>query len=269
MKIRALDRHARTSIIRRALCLVAAPLVSLLVPSQRLVAQGWITEQQRVIWVNAALEAPITQRTSISLDGSSRFAGVEHALQTLLVRPGIQHQLTDGVRVSAGYAYLASIPLPSQPSGSPVREHRSWQQALVSHTLGRFSIGHRYRLEQRWSHSLLKAEAQSERIPGPTSYQNRSRYLLRAATPLPAVTWRGRALTIQAWGELLGALGGPTQSATLVQDRVGAGVGIPLSAETRLEVSYLRLHNIHQSRATNEVNHTTIVGWQWTRAPKH
>lgn len=227
-------------------------------------AQPWVTRQQDAMWTGVVIDEPISKRTALWLDGSWRRMDFGDLPQQLLIRPGVQFTLTPGVRVAAGYAYVATAPYGNLPAASATREQRTWQQLSLSHKGGPFTISHRYRLEQRWIHPLLPVAGPDEREAGPTTYQNRLRYQARAQANLGSLRFRTRPVTGFVWDELLMPLGGPNQTLTVGQNRATAGVGIPLSARTRAEVGYMNLYNAFAARRANEINHTLWLSWHWT-----
>ena len=235
-----------------------------------LLAQPWTTRHQDALWVGTFVDQPISKRTALWFDGSWRRMGMGAEPQQLLVRPGLQVTLSPGVRVAAGYGYIATQPYGAFPIANPTREHRTWQQLTVAHTAGAVSITHRYRLEQRWLHPLLRVagegagEGYDARTSGPTTYQNRLRYMPRAQVALGSLTVGGRPVIGYVWDELLMPLGGPTQTFTIGQNRASAGVGIPTGARTRVDVGYMNLYNAFVPRRANEINHTLWLSMHWT-----
>lgn len=231
-------------------------------------AQPWITRHQDAAWVGAFVDQPVTTRTALWFDGSWRRMDFGTEPQQLLLRPGVQVTLAPGVRVAAGYGWIATQPYGALPIANPTREHRTWQQLTLAHKAGVFSVSHRYRLEQRWVHPLLPAAGSDDREAGPTTYQNRLRYMPRAQANLGSLEVRGRPVIGYVWDELLMPLGGPTQTFTIGQNRASAGVGVPLSATSRVELGYLNLYNAFAPRRANEVNHTLWVSWHYTGTSK-
>jgi hypothetical protein len=227
-------------------------------------AQPWVTRQQDAMWVGTFVDQPISAKTALWFDGSWRRLDFGEAPQQLLLRPGLQYTVAPGVRIAAGYGYIATAPYGFLPAATPTREHRTWQQLSLTHKAGRFTVSHRYRLEQRWISALLPVAGDPDaRERGPAGYQNRFRYQGRGQAELAALRFRTRPLIGYLWDELLMPIGGPTQAFTLGQNRASAGVGVPLSATTRVEVGYLHLYNAFAARRANEVNHTLWVSWHY------
>ncbi len=227
-------------------------------------AQPWVTRQQDAMWTGVFIDEPVSKRTALWFDGSWRRMDFGDRPQQLLLRPGVQFTLAPGVRVAAGYAYIATAPYGNLPAANATREQRTWQQLTLTHKGGPVTFSHRYRLEQRWVHPLLTVAGSDERDAGPTTYQNRLRYMPRAQANLGSLTFRARPVIGFVWDELLMPLGGPAQTFTVGQNRATAGIGIPLSARTRAEVGYMNLYNAFAARRANEINHTVWMSWHWT-----
>ena len=227
-------------------------------------AQPWVTRHQDAVWAGVFVDEPVSKRTALWFDGSWRRMDFGEQPQQLLLRPGVQFTLAPGVRVAAGYAWIATAPYGALPAATASREHRSWQQLSVSHKAGAFTVSHRYRLEQRWMYPLRAVAGTDEREAGPTTYQNRLRYMPRAQVNLGSLAVSGRPVIGFVWDELLMPLGGPNQTFTIGQNRATVGVGIPVSPRIRAEVGYMNLYNAFASRRANEINHTLWVSWHWT-----
>lgn len=259
-----INRPAQSGIARVALRWGALSSLAIAATPSAAWGQPWLTRHQDALWAGASVDQPITTRTALWFDGSWRRMDFGTEPQQLLLRPGVQVTLAPGVRVAAGYAWIATQPYGALPSAAPTREHRTWQQLTLAHKAGAFSVSHRYRLEQRWVHPLLAVAGSEDRESGPTTYQNRLRYMPRAQANLGALTVGGRPVIGFVWDEVLMPLGGAAQTFTIGQNRATAGVGIPLSPRIRTEVGYMNLYNALASRRANEINHTLWVSWHYT-----
>jgi hypothetical protein len=225
-------------------------------------ATAWETREQEAMWVGAFLEQPVSPKASLWFDGSWRRMDFGARPQQLLLRPGVMYTLTPGVKVGGGYTYVATAPYGSLPIANPTREHRTWQDLLLSHRAGRVGVSHRFRLEQRWVSPLVNGDR------GPAVYTNRIRYRARGTTPLGALTIAGRPVYGLAWNELLMPVGGAAQKFTIGQNRATVGVGFTLTDVLQAEVGYMNLYNAFPSRRANEVNHTLWLSWHYTGRPR-
>jgi len=221
-------------------------------------AGGWDTQEQDAMWVGVFAEQPVTPKTSLWFDGSWRRMDFGARPQQLLLRPGVLYALAPGVKVGGGVAYIATAPYGRLPIGNPLREFRSWQDLQLSHRAGTVAVGHRFRLEQRWTNPLVNG------TPGPDSYANRIRYRARGAANLGTLAIAGRPVYGFVWDELLMPIGGPNQTFTIGQNRATAGVGFTLNTVMQAEVGYMNLYNAFPARRANEVNHTLWVSWHYT-----
>lgn len=90
-------------------------------------------------------------------------------IEQLLLRTGLNYHFSNKAFVTAGYAYVASYVFESEQKEPETREHRIWQQFILTNNIGRVKFEHRYRLEQRWINQ---------------NYKNRFRYRLMLFIPL-------------------------------------------------------------------------------------
>lgn len=218
-------------------------------------AGAWNTVQQPAIWLNAFVDHSLTDRITFGFDGHWRRMEFGREPQQLLLRPGFQVTLRPGVRVGAGYTYVATAPYGESPNALPTREHRGWQQVSVAHRAGKVGLSYRLRWEQRWLASVSDGT-------GPFTYQQRARLLARAQVPL-AITSKGTMIGF-AYNEYFLPVGHSDARNVRLQNRAGLGVGIPLDARQRIDVGYMHHWNRLTPRETHEINHTLVVGWVWT-----
>lgn len=222
---------------------------------------AWRTGQQGSTWVNAFIDQAISDRTALWFDGHWRRMGIGETPQQVLLRPGVQITLAPGVRVAAGYAYIATAPYGEFPSANPSREQRTWQQLLLTHSAGPATVIHRYRWEQRWLSTLTGIG--DDRTRGPASYQQRARYQVRAQLPLTSITVSARPALAFIYDEILLPVGHDNAIGRFAQNRIGGGVGIPLGARQRMEVGYMNLWNALPGQRANEINHTLVLSYVW------
>lgn len=90
-------------------------------------------------------------------------------IEQLLLRTGLNYHFTDNAFVTAGYAYILSYDYDTEQKDPEAKEHRIWQQFIVTDNVGRVKLEHRYRIEQRWVNE---------------DYSGRLRYRLMLFVPL-------------------------------------------------------------------------------------
>lgn len=234
----------------------ALAFLCLLAPATLSAQSGaWATVEQPAIWLNATVDHAISARSALWFDGHWRRMEFGREPQQVLLRPGVQITLRPGVRVGAGYTYAATAPYGDSPNPLPTREHRGWQQLSVAHRAGQLALSYRVRWEQRW----LAAVQEQLR---PFAFQQRARLLARAQLPL-ARTTEGQIVGF-AYDEYFLPVGHSDAEQVRLQNRAGVGIGIPLDAHQRIDLSYMHQWNRITPRTTHEINHTFVVGWVWT-----
>jgi hypothetical protein len=240
------------------MALLVLLLVVCLAPSLR--AQGaWTTVQQPAVWLNTFVDQDIAPRTAIWFDGHWRRDGIGAHPQQVLVRPGLQVTVRPGLRIGGGYAYIATAPYGESPNAAPLREHRGWQQLSLNTSIGGLTLSQRVRAEQRWTGVV---DRNGDR--GPLTYQQRLRYLIRVQRPLGAIATDGRPVIGFIANEFFLPVGHSDADQRRLQNRAQLGVGFPVDARQRLELSYLHQWNRITPRTTHEFNHTAVVSWVWT-----
>jgi hypothetical protein len=192
---------------------------------------------------------PVSERWGVHLESQIRRADAGLTSQQLLIRPGINYQLSQHVMLTAGYAYIRTSRYGDMPAKEAFPEHRFFQQALIKHRTGKVSLQHRLRLEQR----LVGTERWEMR--------NRFRYMLRADFPLPIETSRGRPFGIAVYDEPFFHFGGNRGIRYLDQNRVYAAFTYKLTNSNRLEFGYLHQYVPQRNGIVSEHNHTLQFAW--------
>lgn len=222
--------------------LVAA---ALLAPCARASAQVPL-EAEPTVWLTYAGEHAITRGgTALVLDAHVRRGDLMAEWRQLLLRTGLSRAVGGRVRVAGGWAYLRTFA--SEEVGAPyaVWDHRAWQMVQLSHGLGRLSLVHRARLEQRFFGA--DASEASVESPGGWTFAWRGRYQLRATTPLPGAL--GARAYAMASGELFAPFGPHAGHPEVDQSRLNVGVGARLAPTLRVEVGYLNRATVDDGRA--------------------
>ncbi len=103
--------------------------------------------------------------------------------QQLLIRPYLEYKLSDKVDLTAGYTYILTGTYGdfANPINQP--EHNIWEQLVIKNKIGKNSISHRYRLENRFRGNIATSQIGEDFIDG-YSFSNRFRYRLTYKRPL-------------------------------------------------------------------------------------
>ena len=149
-------------------------------------------------------------------------------LEQLLLRTAVGYNLTENNNtVHLGYGFIRSEPYITNTNNKRVvNEHRIYQQFMTRQSIGRVSLTHRYRFEQRFVGDVFKL---------------RLRYFLSAQIPLNNASLVPKTFYLSAYNELFANLKSPIFD----RDRLYGGIGYVLNPTLRLEIGFL--HQFYES----------------------
>ncbi len=141
-------------------------------------------------------------------------------LEQLLLRTGIGYDLTENLNILQGYGYILSKNYPvGGGDKSSVQEHRLYQQVITRQQVGRLTLQHRYRFEERF-------------IEGDFNF--RFRYFLAVNVPLGSIR-DTNSFYLSAYNEVfITATRSPFD-----RNRLYGGLGYQLRPGLRFEVGYM------------------------------
>ena len=144
-------------------------------------------------------------------------------LEQLLLRTGIGYNLTENNNnILLGYGFINSQNyIPNTEDKAGVNEHRVYQQFITKQGIGRVSVQHRYRFEQRW------IEDQDFRV--------RFRYFLALNIPLTNPDMSDKTWYMSAYNEIFLN----TKDNVFDRDRLYGGIGYKLNNLARFELGYM------------------------------
>lgn len=217
----------------------------------------WPTVHQTNAWYGNVYEMPITGQFGIMTDVQWRRMGfIEHPKQLFMVG-GLSWRATPGVRLTLGGGYIASTPYGLLPALLPSREYQLWYQLQLQQHAGPLDFAHRYRYENRWIHDVVHDAFGTH--SSETRFAHRLRYQLRASHPFNSVKLHGQPLLAIAADEAFIGMTASERHFSFDQNRASVGVGLPLGAGERMEVSYMQQWIANARLKTNEVNRTLLV----------
>jgi hypothetical protein len=97
--------------------------------------------------------------------------------EQLLFRPFVSYRKDDNLFLSLGYSFINSFPYKSSDIPLTKQEHNVWEQLVIKHKLGSYSLSHRYRIEHRFKVRLVRDQKQEVERKG-IDFVNRFRYRL-------------------------------------------------------------------------------------------
>lgn len=253
-------------VLRRLAAIVLLPALGLSPGALRAQRQTYTNTNA---WFVINGDVALNERWGVLFDASARRSGPVHEAMANFVRGGVALHVNEHVRVAAGANWSRSYPYGELPSDYPVTERRLWQQAVLSHDIGRLEVSHRYRLEQRWrgrrEDPLVDRIASWERT-------SRFRYQVKATLPLDGVAVDPGEAYFSASNEIFIGFGRHVEYNMFDQDRATATLGYRFTRNWRGEVGFLE-HVVFKGNGTDvERNHTMTFALSFTRpapsAPK-
>lgn len=210
------------------------------------------TEDHAGLWLTYSGEHALGDRWAFLFDGNVRRTEFASVWRSLLVRPGIQWRLNPAVRFAAGYGFSYVYPAGSQSGTTHTPEHRIYQQVLLSHTIGKLSLSHRYRFENRWF--AQRATVGGHEHTESWLKRQRARYQVKGTFPLGS----GRTY-VSSFDEVFINIGANVSYNVFDQNRFAAGLGWRLTNTLRLESYYLNYLVLHADGRGVDRNHVWLT----------
>lgn len=178
------------------------------------------------------------KKTSLHAEAQFRSTDKIEHLQSAFVRGGLNYHVKKNMVVTAGYGYFHNRRTVSGVVGY-ANEHRIWQQFLLTHSIKKILISHRFRLEQRFieKSKIVNNELENDGF----NYANRFRYFLRNVLPFvnqPVFT-KGMFGTLQ--NEVFVNFGNTStvNGKFFDQNRLYIATGYRFSKQFDLEIGYM------------------------------
>jgi Protein of unknown function (DUF2490) len=172
--------------------------------------------------------------------------------QQLLIRTGINYDLTPSAMFTLGYGFIETHPYGDYPAAATFPEQRLYQQLQLKGNLSRLGLAHRYRLEQRW---IKQPDATDY------TYLNRARYMLKATLPLAGTSLEPKEFFLAAYDEVFVGFGENVKQNIFDQNRAYAALGYKISKTASLELGYLNQIVQKSNGVVFEHNHTLQVSF--------
>jgi hypothetical protein len=212
-----------------------------------LLAPSLLLGQQRVNdnnfhgWFTYFGDHPVAtgSKWGVHLEGQYRRHNFITQWQQLLLRPGVNYQVSKKVTLTAGYGFIRSNVYSEYAPPAPVAiEHRIWQQAWIRYKTGRTNWSTRLRFENRF-------------LSG--RYENRFRAWQQIRVPI------GPKRYFTAYDEFWVYVKPYQSNSWFDQNRAYAALGFDLRPTMRLEAGYMNQTLLARNGSRLEWNHTIVV----------
>lgn len=220
------------------LCLLAVMLLCSAQPV-KLYAQNRLRTNNTLVWLNQFHTINLNKHWSVLAEYQWRRTEGLKSWQQSLLRGGLQYKFANGLSVLAGYGYIETWPYGDYPPAAPqpFPEHRIYEQLSWNDNIGRVTLNHRGRLEQRFL-GVLDAKATDGREITRWNYLNRVRYQLKAIVPVNHATLTDKTIYVSSFDELFIGFGKNVNANIFDQNRFGLLIGYRLNNRFSLEAGY-------------------------------
>lgn len=189
-----------------------------------------VSDQQHA-WVVLNGNTKLNERFSVFHDFQFRRDDFGMSWQQLLLRAGLTYKFNNVVTTTVGYAFVQTHPYGDFPVASTFPEHRIFEQLQLKQEIGKSSLIHRYRLEQRMIGNSATGEFQ------PFRFENEIRYLGRFIQPV--IGDENRKLSAVLYDEIFVNFGKNVGRNVFDQNRIFAGFNYAFSKKVAIEIGYL------------------------------
>ncbi len=182
-----------------------------------------------------------------------RTDGLKYWQQSLL-RIGVNYKLNDHITVHAGYAWAETFPYGDEPiaSAGTFPEHRIYEQITFRQPLKKWTVSHRFRIEQRWLGRIKPNSGDDREIEG-WIFLHRFRYQFRSVIPLASRNTKQPYLV--AADEIFIGAGKNVGINIFDQNRVFLLLGYKFNDKLSVEAGYFN-QTLQQGR---RINNATIM----------
>lgn len=182
-------------------------------------------------WIQYYNKLHFSEHWSLLTDGGFRTKDAFNSPSQYIVRTGIAYQLNPNLRFAAGFAHLGFYRSDSLSS----MEFRPYQEVLLKQKVGKVSIGHRFRLEQRVFRNLDPAGG----LSSTGDFNLRYRYRLFLNIPLwISKNTAGRKLQLNVGDEIFLASGKDVVYNIFNQNRILVGPTFKINKNFGISMTY-------------------------------
>lgn len=195
-------------------------------------AQSRISEENTIGWLTTTITPAISKKVSIHTEYQWRRDNLVKDWQQSLLRVGVNFKVQPQLTLHLGYGWIETYPygtytLSAVPRRFP--EHRIYEQLVVTGNVGKSTLLHRLRLEQRWLGRFASINTEKPSYV----FLNRLRYMPRLDIPLTE-NWFAAV-----FDEIFIGFGKNVGENVFDQNRVSALIGYKANKTFRIEGGFL------------------------------
>lgn len=225
--------------------------------------------QNNNIWLHFVGKKMISKKTSLTLEGTMRYANGFSQKQQYFLRPSIDYQINKTLIGSFGLTHYNTFVYGSPALNKrPIPENHFWLQASFTNQIGNFKITNRLRDENRWVGIASLVPNSTEYKINDYKYRNRFRYMITATYPLLKKDSKP-LLNIFGGDEMffnIGPLGtditkNNVGKTFMNQNRIILGLGYVLSKSSQLQLSFIQQKIWNFTDTIEESNPTLRISY--------
>ncbi len=202
------------------------------------------------IWFLLLNHYKINDRWSLGNEFHMRYSDFLNEEEQLLIRPFINYHANPNVVISFGYTFINTYPYGDYPVPSNKPENNIWEQVTLIQDIGRASIQHRYRWENRWQGNLVQDIPGGPSMVDGFSYSNRFRYRITIRRPI------NDRFFINVFDELWFAMDKKLRNVNYDRNWIYLGLGININEKLSIQAAYL--HQYVKNNPTRYERHPTL-----------
>lgn len=218
----------------------------LFITSQKGAAQ--VVHGKADVWTSLIVNYQINEKWSLGNELHFRMDNWVLQAQQFVLRPSVSYQIVPSLKASIGYTYAHTFPYGDFALPAERPEHNVWEQLSLSQKIGKVSLTHRYRFEQRFQ-SLLDVTERKYTFQN-INFVHRFRYRLTLKIPLY------KTLFFSAFDELWIGAAKDFKQVNFDRNWFYAGLGWHATDYMSLQLGYL--HQYVQNNPDRFERHHTL-----------
>ncbi|TGD56944.1 DUF2490 domain-containing protein [Flavobacterium humi] len=213
------------------------------------------------IWFHYSGKNLLTQKLSLTLEGTMRYTGGLSEKQQWFIRPSLDYQFTKALAGSIGYSHYNTY-VYGNPSLNKIQtpEDHFWIQGTYTQYLGASKLTHRLRDEFRYVGIAVSDPAGDGLEIGRYEYRNRLRYMFLINYPLVKKEDMTTVFAILG-DEVFMNLGANAGKTFLNQNRIIGGIGYQFTRQHQVQLAYIHQHIWNFSNTLQEDNPTVRLSY--------
>lgn len=208
------------------------------------------------VWLHYSGKNKLTEKWSVTLEASLRFADGLSQKQQWFVRPSVDYQFSKAFVASIGYTYYDTYVYGEIPmSKITTPESHVWLQGTYLHNINDLKVTHRLRDENRFV-GIAEANNQGDFEITQYQYRNRLRYMLLLNQPLTKKEDKIKLFVVLG-DEVFVNVGVKDAETVVQQNRIIGGLGYNFDTHHQIQLNYIH-QNIWNLKNTIVEHNPTI-----------